>query len=88
MAKIRAAISGVGAFLPEYRLTNEEISTMVDTSDEWIMQRIGIKERCAADGKQIVALTEKELDRIKGLVKKAGPDLAQFFEYSFTVLKA
>lgn len=45
MGKIHAAITGIGAFLPEYRLTNEEISTMVDTSDEWIMQRIGIKER-------------------------------------------
>ncbi|MBW6534741.1 MAG: ketoacyl-ACP synthase III [Mariniphaga sp.] len=45
MAKIRAAITGVGAYLPEYRLTNDELSTMVDTSDEWIMQRIGIKER-------------------------------------------
>ncbi|HSO85804.1 MAG TPA: beta-ketoacyl-ACP synthase III [Draconibacterium sp.] len=45
MATLRAAITGIGAFLPEYRLTNEEISTMVDTTDEWIMQRIGIKER-------------------------------------------
>ncbi len=45
MGEIRAAITGIGAFLPEYRLTNDEISTMVDTSDEWIMQRIGIKER-------------------------------------------
>lgn len=45
MGEIRAAITGIGAFLPDYRLTNEEISTMVDTSDEWIMQRIGIKER-------------------------------------------
>lgn len=45
MGDIRAAITGIGAFLPEYRLTNEEISTMVDTSDAWIMQRIGIKER-------------------------------------------
>ncbi len=45
MTKIRAAITGVGAFLPDYRLTNDELSTMVDTSDEWIMQRIGIKER-------------------------------------------
>ena len=45
MANIRAAITGVGAFLPDYILTNDEISTMVDTSDEWIMQRIGIKER-------------------------------------------
>lgn len=45
MNKLRAAITGVGAYLPEYRLTNQEISTMVDTTDEWIMQRIGIKER-------------------------------------------
>lgn len=45
MSKTRAAITGVGAYLPEYRLTNDELSTMVDTSDEWIMQRIGIKER-------------------------------------------
>ena len=45
MATLRAAITGVGAFLPEYRLTNQEISKMVDTTDEWIMQRIGIKER-------------------------------------------
>jgi len=45
MGKIHAAITGIGAFLPDYRLTNQEISTMVDTSDEWIMQRIGIKER-------------------------------------------
>ena len=45
MANVRAAITGVGAYLPEYRLTNDELSKMVDTSDEWIMQRIGIKER-------------------------------------------
>lgn len=45
MVNIKAAITGIGAFLPEYRLTNDELSTMVDTSDEWIMQRIGIKER-------------------------------------------
>lgn len=45
MENIRAAITGIGAFLPDYRLTNEELSTMVETSDEWIMQRIGIKER-------------------------------------------
>lgn len=45
MTITRAAITGVGAFLPDYILTNEEISTMVDTTDEWIMQRIGIKER-------------------------------------------
>jgi len=45
MTKIRAAITGIAACLPEYILNNEELSTMVDTNDEWIMQRIGIKER-------------------------------------------
>lgn len=45
MGKITAAITGVGAFLPEYILDNEELSRMVDTSDEWIMSRIGIKTR-------------------------------------------
>ncbi len=45
MTKIQAAITGVGGFVPEYVLNNEELSRMVDTSDEWIMQRIGIKER-------------------------------------------
>ena len=45
MTKIRTAITGVGAYLPEYILNNEELSKMVDTSDEWIMSRIGIKER-------------------------------------------
>lgn len=45
MGKIRAAITGINAWVPEYRLTNFELSKMVDTSDEWIMQRVGIKER-------------------------------------------
>ncbi|MDY0287077.1 MAG: ketoacyl-ACP synthase III [Bacteroidia bacterium] len=45
MTTIKAAITGVGAFVPEYRLTNAELSKMVDTTDEWIMTRIGIKER-------------------------------------------
>ena len=41
----KAVITGIDAFLPDYVLTNDELSKMVDTSDEWIMQRIGIKER-------------------------------------------
>ncbi len=45
MTKIRAAITGVGKYLPDYILGNEELSKMVDTTDEWIMTRIGIKER-------------------------------------------
>lgn len=45
MEKINAVITGVGGYVPDYVLTNEEISRMVDTSDEWIMTRIGVKER-------------------------------------------
>jgi 3-oxoacyl-[acyl-carrier-protein] synthase III len=45
MNKIRAAITGVGGYVPDYILTNRELETMVDTSDEWITSRTGIKER-------------------------------------------
>ena len=45
MERLRAVITGVGAYYPDYVLTNEELSRMVDTTDEWIMTRIGIKER-------------------------------------------
>ena len=45
MNKINAVISAVGAYVPEYILTNEEIGKMVETTDEWIMTRVGIKER-------------------------------------------
>ncbi len=69
MAKVRAAITGVGAFLPEYRLTNDELSTMVDTSDEWIMQRIGIKERRILKEKG-KATSDMATAAVKQLLKK------------------
>ena len=53
MGKIRAAITGVGAYLPDYILTNDELSRMVDTSDEWIMTRIGIKTRHILKGEAL-----------------------------------
>jgi len=45
MDKINAVITGIGGYVPDYVLGNEELSRMVDTSDEWIMTRVGIKER-------------------------------------------
>lgn len=45
MKNFNAVITGITAAVPDYRLTNEELSKMVDTSDEWIMARVGIKER-------------------------------------------
>lgn len=45
MEKIKAQITGIGAYVPDYILDNHELSKLVDTTDEWIMTRIGIKER-------------------------------------------
>ncbi|WP_277016663.1 beta-ketoacyl-ACP synthase III [Prevotella corporis] len=45
MEKINAIITGIGGYVPDYVLGNEELSRIVDTSDEWIMARVGIKER-------------------------------------------
>ena len=45
MGKTRAIITGVGGYVPDYVLNNEELSRMVETNDEWIMTRVGIKER-------------------------------------------
>lgn len=69
MTKIRAAITGINAWVPEYRLTNQELSTMVDTSDEWIMQRVGIKERriLKGEGKGTSDLGEPA---VRGLLEK------------------
>lgn len=45
MTTIRAAITGVAGYVPDYVLTNKELETMVDTNDDWITDRTGIKER-------------------------------------------
>ena len=69
MSKIEAGITGIQGFVPEYRLTNEELSTMVETTDEWIMQRIGIKERrILKEG----ATSDMGTEAVKGLLKKTG----------------
>lgn len=46
MSTINATITAVGGYLPEGRLTNADLERLVDTNDEWIMTRVGIKERC------------------------------------------
>src|SRR5215218_2076290 len=51
MNKISAAITGVSGYVPDYILTNQELETMVETNDEWIVSRTGIRERrIAAEG--------------------------------------
>ncbi len=71
MDKLNAAITGIHGWIPESRLTNDELSQMVDTSDEWIMQRIGIKERriFREPGK---ATSDMGARAVKGLLEKTG----------------
>lgn len=69
MEKIRAAITGINAWVPEYRLTNQELSKIVDTSDEWIMQRVGIKERRILKGEGLGSSDMGE-QAVRGLLLK------------------
>lgn len=69
--KIRASITGIEAFLPEFILNNDELSHMVDTSDEWIMQRVGIKERRILVGGGL-ATSDMGAEATKKLLAKTG----------------
>ena len=71
MGKKRAAITGIHAWVPEYRLTNNELAGMVDTSDEWIMQRVGIKERRILKGEGL-GTSDLGANAVDGLLKKTG----------------
>ena len=71
MSKIRTAITGVGAYVPDYILTNDELATMVDTTDEWIMTRIGIKERRILKG-QGKGTSDLGTGAVLDLLKKTG----------------
>lgn len=71
MEKITAAITGLNAWVPEYRLTNHELATLVDTSDEWIMQRVGIKERRILKGEN-QGTSVMGANAVKGLLEKTG----------------
>ncbi|MCS6979241.1 MAG: ketoacyl-ACP synthase III [Flavobacteriales bacterium] len=73
MSKIRAAITGVSGYVPDYILTNEELSQMVDTSDEWITSRTGIKERRILKGKNKGA-SAMAIEAVKKLLHKTGTD--------------
>ena len=73
MGKITAAITGVGAYLPDYILDNFELSKMVDTSDEWIMTRIGIKTRHILKGEGLGTSFLGE-HAVRDLLEKTGVD--------------
>jgi 3-oxoacyl-[acyl-carrier-protein] synthase III len=73
MTKLRAAITGVGGYVPDYILTNKELETLVDTNDEWILSRTGIRERriLKGEGKGTSHMAEKA---IKEVLKKTNTD--------------
>ncbi|MCQ2236524.1 MAG: ketoacyl-ACP synthase III [Bacteroidales bacterium] len=66
---VNAVITGIGAYLPETKLTNEDLSKMVDTNDEWIMTRVGIKERRILKGEGLGA-SDMGAEAIKELLAK------------------
>ncbi len=73
MTKIRAAITGVQGYVPDYVLTNTELETMVDTNDEWIMSRTGIKERRILKGEG-QGTSVMAIEAVNGLLKKTNTD--------------
>lgn len=69
MSKITAAITGVSGYVPDYVLTNQELETMVETNDEWITSRTGIKERRILKGEGM-GTSHIAVPAVKDLLKK------------------
>ncbi|TVR39630.1 MAG: ketoacyl-ACP synthase III [Bacteroidia bacterium] len=71
MTRLKAAITAVHGHLPDYILTNQELEKIVDTTDEWITTRTGIKERRILKGKGL-ATSDMGAEAVKGLLEKRG----------------
>ncbi len=71
MTKKKAAITGVQAYVPEYILSNQELEIMIDTTDEWITTRTGIKERHILKGNGL-GTSDMAVNAAIGLFKKTG----------------
>ena len=76
MTKIRAKISGVNGWVPDYVLTNTELETVVDTTDEWITSRTGIKERRILKGEG-QGTSVIGIEAVKGLLKKTNTNASE-----------
>jgi 3-oxoacyl-[acyl-carrier-protein] synthase-3 len=73
MSKVTAAITAVQGYVPEFRLTNRMLETMVDTNDAWITERTGIKERRILQGAD-QGMSVMAVEAVKGLCAKRGID--------------
>lgn len=87
MNKIRAAITGVGGYVPEYILTNQELETMVETSDEWITSRTGIKERRILKGEN-QGVSVMGIAAVKELLAKTNIDPKEIDAVIFATVTA
>ena len=70
----RVSITGIGSFAPQHVMTNEELAKIVDTSDEWIVERTGIRERRVAGPDE--AMSDISLPAAKDALDQAGVDPA------------
>jgi 3-oxoacyl-[acyl-carrier-protein] synthase III len=73
MNKVRAAITAVGGYVPDYVLTNKELETMVETTDEWITSRTGIKERRILKGEN-QGVSVMAIQAVKRMLEKSKTD--------------
>jgi len=71
MSKIRAVITAVGGYVPDYVLSNDELCKIVDTSEEWIMTRVGIKERRILKGEG-KGTSDMGVEAVRQLFEKTG----------------
>lgn len=71
MSKIHAAITAVHGYVPDYIMTNKELESIVDTTDEWITSRTGIKERRILKGEGL-GTSDMAVHAVNGLLKKRG----------------
>ena len=71
MSKIHAAITAVHGYVPDYVMTNKELESIVDTTDEWITSRTGIKERRILKGEGL-GTSDMAVHAVNGLLKKRG----------------
>jgi 3-oxoacyl-[acyl-carrier-protein] synthase-3 len=85
--KIRAAITGVGGYVPDYILTNKELETMVETNDEWIVSRTGVKERriLKGEGKGVSVMG---IAAVEDMLKKTGIDPKEIDLVIFATISA
>ena len=74
MEKLNAVITGIGGYVPDYILDNEEMSHIVDTSDEWIMERIGVKTRHILKSEQGSGTSYMMTRAVKQLLRKTAVD--------------